>query len=324
MRGVNYIPSYAHDTIDIWRMFNRDIVDRELGFAEDMGFNCTRIFINYHGYKKSKKDMLRAIGMFVDLCEKHNLKCILIPFDSFCVDLYDRSKDIAYATSFLQNCLFPVEDMKTFESYWRRFLSYPQSPGYTMLDPKYWDQLKTYLSDLIEPYRKDSRILAWDIMNEPWAFPIMDQERIMEFVEHMCHFSKKIASSTPITLGLSSWSETPKVEKIVDLISFHIWRIDEYDKVLSSAKKYEDETGKPVLLTEFGSNFFFKPPYVTDSEQLRFYKKFFPKIVKSGIGWLIWEFIVGSDAWAHCGIVYPNGHKRPAGKFLLEYLKEIN
>jgi endo-1,4-beta-mannosidase len=321
VKGVNYYPSYAHNTMEIWGIYNNNTVDMELGFAAEMGFNCIRIWINYHGYKESKKRMLKDIDRFLSLCEKHGLRCIPIPFCSCYVDLKDRSKDQAYATSFLENFQVPSEEMKQVETYWKRYLSYPQSPGYTMLESKYWNVIEPYLRDLIKPHKGDPRILAWDLMNEPFAFPTMDKTRITKFLAHMCTFSKDIAGSTPITVGISSWLYTSKVEKFVDLITFHIWDLKEFDTVFTEANNYEKKTGKGVLISEFGNNFFFKPPSVTDEEQLRFYKKYLPKIVNSGIGWLIWELMVGTDAFAHCGLLYPNGHKRPAAHYISEYIR---
>ena len=229
-----------------------------------------------------------------------------------------------YATSFLENFLGAPKSMEYLETFRKRFLSHPQSPGYTMLAPEYWNEIETYLKDIIEPHKDDPRIIAWDIMNEPFAFPSMDHKIILEFLEHMCTFSKQIAGSTPITVGVSSWSHTPKVEKFIDFLTFHIWDLEEYKTVLSEAIKYEKETGKGVLLTEFGSNFFYKPPSVTDHDQLKFYKKYFPKIVNSGIGWMIWQLTVGCDAFAHSGLLYANGHKRPAADYVLKYLKKIS
>jgi endo-1,4-beta-mannosidase len=320
-KGVNYYPSYAHNTIEIWSIYNNTTVDMELSFAEEMGFNCIRTWINYHGFKRSKKRILKDIDRFLILCEKHGLKCIFTPFCSCYVDLYDRSKDKAYATSFLENFQVPPEEMKNVEAYWKRYLSYPQSPGYTMLDRKYWNVLEHYLSDLIEPHSGDERILAWDIMNEPFAFPTMDKQRIVNFLKHMCMFSNNIAGSIPITVGISSWLYASKVEQFVDLITFHIWDLEEYETVLTEAINYEKKTGKEVLISEFGNNFFFKPPSVTDNEQLKFYKTYFPKVLHSGIGWLIWELMVGSDAFAHCGLLYPNGHKRPAANYISQILR---
>lgn len=320
IKGVNYYPSYAHNSLEVWSLYNHNTVDLELGFAQELGFNCIRIWINYNEYKKSKNRILKNIERFLRLCEKHELKCIFIPFCTCYIDPYDSSKDQVYATSFLKNFQVSPEEIKEFEAYWKRYLSYPQSPGYTMLDPRYWSELEIYLIDLVGYHKDDSRILAWDIMNEPFAFPNMNKKRIQKFLKHMCLFSKNIAGSIPITVGISSWVHTSKVDKFVDLITFHIWDLLEYETVLSSAKNYEKETGKGVLISEFGNNFFFKPSYVTDNEQLKFYKKYFPKILNSGIGWLIFQLMVGSDAFAHCGLLYPNGHRRPAADYVLKHL----
>ena len=36
VRGVNYVPSYARNDVQIWHDFDEAVVDRELGFARDL------------------------------------------------------------------------------------------------------------------------------------------------------------------------------------------------------------------------------------------------------------------------------------------------
>ena len=47
--GCNYIPSYAINQLEMFQpdTFNLDRIDEELTWAEDLGFNCLRVFLHY-------------------------------------------------------------------------------------------------------------------------------------------------------------------------------------------------------------------------------------------------------------------------------------
>jgi hypothetical protein len=45
IRGVNYIPSNAVNATQMWQEFDPATIDRELGFAESLGLNGVRVFV---------------------------------------------------------------------------------------------------------------------------------------------------------------------------------------------------------------------------------------------------------------------------------------
>jgi len=50
------------------------VIDRELGYAEKLGLNCVRVFLQFAVYERSREQFLDNIESFLDLCEKHNMQ----------------------------------------------------------------------------------------------------------------------------------------------------------------------------------------------------------------------------------------------------------
>ena len=44
IRGANYVPTYAHNDIELWTKFDPEVIDRELGYAQRAGLNSVRVF----------------------------------------------------------------------------------------------------------------------------------------------------------------------------------------------------------------------------------------------------------------------------------------
>jgi hypothetical protein len=47
IRGANYVPSNAVNATEMWLEFDAATIDRELGFAEALGLNSLRVFLQY-------------------------------------------------------------------------------------------------------------------------------------------------------------------------------------------------------------------------------------------------------------------------------------
>ena len=47
VRGVNYVPSSAHNDMGIWLDYDSALVHQELGYAGKQGFNAVRVFLHW-------------------------------------------------------------------------------------------------------------------------------------------------------------------------------------------------------------------------------------------------------------------------------------
>ena len=80
--GCNYVPSYAINQFEFWQpeTFNPEIIDRELGYAESIGFNTLRIYLHEMLWYADKDGFKSRINQFMDMAEKHGQKLIITFF----------------------------------------------------------------------------------------------------------------------------------------------------------------------------------------------------------------------------------------------------
>jgi hypothetical protein len=54
MRGCDFIPSTAINQLEMWQAesFDSATINRELGYAQSIGFNCMRVFLHHLAWQK--------------------------------------------------------------------------------------------------------------------------------------------------------------------------------------------------------------------------------------------------------------------------------
>src|SRR5574340_1403913 len=54
LRGSNFIPSTAVNQLEMWQKetFDTATINRELGYAESLGFNVMRVFLHYVAWQE--------------------------------------------------------------------------------------------------------------------------------------------------------------------------------------------------------------------------------------------------------------------------------
>ena len=306
--GANYISSYARNSVEMWGRFDPEVIDRELGYAQTMGLNSVRVWLDSRPYEDNPDLMLKRIEKFLDLCDKHKLSVIPILFDSCGIeekDLIEKGEDI----------------------HWRRWIA---NPGYDYLGREHWDRLERYVKDVVGKFFNDPRVLAWDVMNEPWCDrnPENDEHKsvVLRFLKHFAELVRSLNPDAPITIGVTSLDRAEYVEDLVDLICFHSYETDpeKWKLLLKEAKKYAKIKGKPILLTEWGYPLWGTEVsagrLITDEDQLKFYEKVMPLVQESKIGWHFFDLIMGYGPFARVSVLKPNGDRRPSALVIEKYL----
>ncbi|HEY4936655.1 MAG TPA: glycoside hydrolase family 2 TIM barrel-domain containing protein, partial [Puia sp.] len=109
--------------------------------------------------------------------------------------------------------------------------------------------LETYVKDVLTTFKNDTRILLWDLYNEPGNSNY--QNKSMDLLQDVFQWSREVNPSQPLSAGL--WNKD-----LVDLNSFQLATSDvityhnyEDEKahimVIDSLKKY----GRPLICTEY-------------------------------------------------------------------------
>ncbi len=149
--GCNYLPATACNQLEMWQAetFDPATIDKELGWAADIGFNVVRVFLHDMVWEQDPEGYMKRIDKFLEIADKHSIKTMPILFDSCWNPLSKLGKQ-------------PEPTPHVHNSAW------VQSPHRdTLTDPASWGKLKRYAQAIVKRYRNDDRVLIWDIINEP-------------------------------------------------------------------------------------------------------------------------------------------------------------
>jgi hypothetical protein len=74
--GCNFIPSTAINELEMWQAetFDPETINRELGWAQGLGFNCVRVFLHDLPWQQDSKGFLDRLDQFVALADKRHIK----------------------------------------------------------------------------------------------------------------------------------------------------------------------------------------------------------------------------------------------------------
>ncbi|HWE37310.1 MAG TPA: endo-1,4-beta-xylanase [Isosphaeraceae bacterium] len=248
--GCNYIPSTAINQLEMWQADTFDLatIDRELGYAEGLGFNAVRVFLHDIPWTQDKEGFAKRIDQYLATADKHHIATLFVLLDS----VWDPDPRAGKQRA-------PKPGVHN--SGW------VQSPGAAILkDPHRHGVVEDYVKGVIGRFKDDRRVLGWDLMNEPdntngssYGRVEPAEKAALGFVllRKAFAWAREVAPSQPITSGvwLGDWSKDEALKPIErflleqsDVISFHNYaRPDELKTRISHLKRY----GRPILCTEY-------------------------------------------------------------------------
>ena len=252
--GCNFNPSTAINQLEMWQAdsFDEATIDRELGWAEDLGFNSVRVYLHNLPWEQDSEGFLKRIDRFLTIADSHGIGAILVPLDA----VWDPQPKLGK-----QRAPRP----HVHNSGW------VQAPGADILgDPARHDELKPYIVGLISHFREDKRIHAWDVFNEPENTNVRSYgaeglkteipnkvEMSMILLDKVFRWARSANPSQPLTAAVwqGPWPThegmTP-IEKIMieqsDIISFHNYGgLDHVRPRVEQLRRYH----RPIFCTEY-------------------------------------------------------------------------
>jgi hypothetical protein len=231
--GVNYIPSTAINTTEMWQKdtFDPKTIDKELKAAADVGFNCVRVFMQYLVWKQDPEGLKQRMAVFMQIAARHHIRVLWVLFD-------DCAFDVNLPNPFLgpQPSVVP--------GYYAN--GWTPSPGPSCVsDQNCWPSLKQYVEELIITFRSDPRVLAWDIYNEPAPSSVPLLGAAFEW-------AREAKPSQPITSGGTWIPKDIELNRVLtknsDVITFH-----NYGKPDAMTREIVRlaQKGRPLICTEW-------------------------------------------------------------------------
>jgi hypothetical protein len=282
--GCNYIPQYAINQLEMWQneSFDATVIDRELSWASELGFNTIRVFLHHLLWEQDSAGFLQKIDIFLSIASGYNIKTMFVFFDA----VWNP---------------FPKLGIQPDPKHYVHNSGWVQCPGYDVLnDVTQYDRLHDYVAGIVGHFKNDERILIWDLFNEPDNmntasykddnYAVHKAELSMSLLKKCILWVRAINPVQPITMApwQYDWSDPAKLTALdnymfthSDVISFHCYEDKKgMEKRIKSLKRYN----RPMMCTEYMAR-----PFKSTFQQI------LPVLKKHNVGAYNWGFVAGKS-----------------------------
>ena len=250
LAGCNFIPSSAINQLEMWQVDTFDLagIDRELGWAQDLGFTSVRVFLHHLLWQQDKDGFLNRMDQFLAAADRHKVGVLFVLLDS-CWDPHPKLGPQRAPKPHLHNS------------------GWVQSPGADIIkDPKRHDELKDYVQGVLRHFKNDRRIHGWDLINEPdnangnsyGKLEPPDKPKLaLLLLRKVFAWAREVNPDQPLTAAPwhGAWSSLEKMAPInrfmfeqSDIISFHEYGdLNAMKRRVAELKKFD----RPMLCTEY-------------------------------------------------------------------------
>lgn len=285
--GTNFIPSTASNQLEMWQAetFDPSTIDRELGYAHELGMNSVRVFLHNLLWQQDPSGFLARIDQFLDIAQRHRLRITFVLFDG-CWNPQSKLGRQPEPRPFVHNS------------------TWVQAPGIELLnhEDRWEKELRPYVLGVIGHFRDDNRVLMWDLYNEPdnpnegsYHDPDSKSAQALKLLQKTFEWARAENPSQPLTSGV--WAHSlPAVAGFQvehsDVITFH-----DYDRapVMGAQIRNLTRFHRPLICTEYmargaGSTF----------------QTILPLLKREHVGGYSWGLVSGRtqtifpwDSWTH-------------------------
>jgi hypothetical protein len=233
LRGCDFIPSTAINQLEMWQAetFDSATIDKELGWAENIGLNCMRVYLHHLAWEIDKPGFKQRMNDYLEIADKHGVSTIFVFFDDCWNPTYQAGTQ-------------PEPKPGIHNSGWVR------DPGDLIFqDTTLVATLELYVKDVLTAFKNDKRIVLWDLYNEPGNNNLGDTS--LPLLQEVFIWGRTVNPSQPLSVGL--WSKSlVNLNKIQlensDVITYHNYsNVDNHKQAIDSLRKY----GRPLICTEY-------------------------------------------------------------------------
>lgn len=248
--GANFVPSTAINQLEMWQAetFDPKTIDRELGWAGELGFNTMRVFLHHMLWEQNSKEFIQRIEEFLEIADKHRIKTMLVLLDDVWNPLPKLGKQ-------------PDPTPRVHNSGW------VQSPGSEVLvDSRKCDALESYVKGIISHFKNDKRVIIWDLYNEPGNIngnsyrklePENKAKYSLNLLKKVYKWAREVNPSQPICIDVwtsihKELDEMSEIDKFAydnsDIINFHCYaNASDTEKMV----KRLSISNRPLICTEY-------------------------------------------------------------------------
>lgn len=281
--GANFNPSTAINQLEMWQAdtFDPQTIDKELGYAEGIGFNTMRVYLHSLAYKADPKGFKGRMDAYLKIADKHGIKTIFVIFD----DVWGATPKIGKQ---------PEPKPGVHNSGW---VQDPGDPASKNLEN--FPELEVYVKDIISSFKTDERVLMWDVYNEPGNSDKFSTS--VPLLEKVFVWAREVNPNQPLTAGIWQWNKKFQELNVIqalnsDVITYHHYlEPEDHLKVVNLLKTH----GRPLICTE----------YMARTRNSRF-SNILPLLKDEHVGAINWGLVAGkSNTIYQWDTPIPNGEE---------------
>jgi len=265
-RGANFNPSTAINQLETWQSetFDPETIDRELGWATDIGFNCMRVYLHHVAWEVDKSGFKQRMDQYLSIADKHGIVTLFVFFD----DCWNPTNQAGKQ---------PDPKPGVHNSGWIR------DPGDLIFtDENLMSLLEDYVRDVLTAFKDDERILGWDLYNEPGNNELVMKS--MPLLRQVFQWAREVNPSQPLTVGVwyPDLAEMNRFQlENSDIITYHNYSDEiEHQTAIDTLKEYN----RPMICTE----------YMARTRGSRF-ENILPILHAEGVGAINWGLVAGKS-----------------------------
>jgi Cellulase (glycosyl hydrolase family 5) len=287
--GANYVPANAINQLEMWQAetFDPATIDKELGWAQGIGFNTMRVFLHHIAWEVDSAGFKKRMNDYLAIADKHGIATMFVFFD----DVWGKAPKAGTQ---------PTPKPGTHNSGWM------QDPGQKeSYDSTGFPKLEKYVKDILTTFGKDKRILMWDLYNEPGNSGKRDSSYYL--LSKVFQWARAANTDQPITAGIWAWDFEKLNELQVnnsDIITYHDYEEPAWHRRVIELLKVH---GKPLICTE----------YMARTRNSRF-SNILPLLKEKNVGAINWGFVEGKT-----NTIYAWDTPVPDGSQPMEWFHDI-
>ena len=266
LRGCNFLPSTAINQLEMWQAetFDTATINRELGWAASIGMNVMRVYLHHLAWEIDTAGFKDRMDQYLTIASQHGIRTVFVFFDDCWNPTYQAGKQ-------------PDPKPGIHNSGWVR------DPGDLIRqDTTLNVVLEAYMKDVLRRFAGDTRIVLWDLYNEPGNSGYGNLS--LPLLQKAFHWGREVNPSQPLSSGVwnSQLGDLNKFQlEYSDVITYHNYSNDTlHRQAIDSLRRY----GRPMICTE----------YMARKHRSRF-DNIMPLLKTENIGAINWGLVAGKS-----------------------------
>lgn len=265
LNGSNFQPSTAINQVEMWSgdTFDAATIDKELGWAEELGFNLMRVYLSSEVWKADSEGFKKRMDEYLAISSKHNIKTLFVFFDDCWNEETVAGKQ-------------PAPKPGVHNSGWVQDPAVSLRKDTATLFPV----LEKYVKDILTTFKDDERVLLWDLYNEPGNS--QHGMASMPLLKNVFKWAREVNPSQPVSAGVWFF-KYPELNKFQiensDVLTYHNYRDPENHQLWIDLLRTH---GRPMICTEYMAR-----------RNNSLFQNVMPMLKANNVGAINWGFVSG-------------------------------